>query len=323
MNNLLIIGNGFDLDLGLLTKYSDFIESKYFQEYNKRGNKLFRHISGVYRDKKWIDIENELKTFALNDKGKGTLTNKTKDEFEMLRTSLCDYLSDLKHDHLKKDSSACILITSIINNYLFNKLYTYNYTNLENILNILNIKEGFNNRIKIEYVHGKADDKSIILGFEDSAEVKDKYLFMIKSFSRHFRSHNIQYDMINADEVIFFGHSLGSTDYHYFERFFRNQSDEQMKMGESKKITIFTFDNKSRLEILAQLRNMNEKKTNLLFSLNQLNIFCTKDEEGDKERIKEYCEYLRKEGLIAHKAAINKAAANQRKKERELKLSSF
>lgn len=31
MNNLLIIGNGFDLDLGLPTKYSNFIESKYFK----------------------------------------------------------------------------------------------------------------------------------------------------------------------------------------------------------------------------------------------------------------------------------------------------
>ena len=67
--------------------------------------------------------------------------------------------------------------------------------------------------------------------------MKDDYLFMIKSFSRHFRSHNIQYDMILADEVIFFGHSLGSTDYHYFEHFFRNQSNEQIKKEDSKIIT--------------------------------------------------------------------------------------
>ena len=321
MNNLLIIGNGFDLDLGLPTKYSDFIKSEHFQKYNKREYKLFNHISRAYLNKKWIDIENELKIFALNDKGKDDLKNKTNDEFEKLRTSLCDYLSDLRYDHLNKDSSACILITSTINNYLFNKLYTYNYTDLEKILSILDIKEGFNSKIKIEYVHGKADDKSIILGFEDSAEVKDEYLFMIKSFSRHFRSHNIQYDMINADEVIFFGHSLGSTDYHYFERFFRNQSNEQIKMEESKKITIFTYDNESRLEILAQLRNMNEKKTNLLFGLNQLNIFCTKDEEGDKERIKEYCEHLQTEGVKTQETAIRKIAANMREKERKSKLS--
>lgn len=62
MNNLLIIGNGFDLDLGLPTKYSNFIESKYFKKQNiRRGSKLFKYISETYHDKKWIDIENELK----------------------------------------------------------------------------------------------------------------------------------------------------------------------------------------------------------------------------------------------------------------------
>ncbi|CDA83584.1 putative uncharacterized protein [Bacteroides sp. CAG:754] len=314
MNNLLIIGNGFDLDLGLPTKYSNYIESSYFKKRSIRGSKLFKHISEAYHNKKWIDIENELKIFALDDKGKNVLSNKTEKDFELLRVSLCDYLSNLSYDNLKKDSSAGILITSVINNFLFNKIYTYNYTDLEKILSKLDIKKGFNNRINIEYVHGKADDKSIILGFEDSAEVKDDYLFMIKSFSRHFRSHNIQYDMMLADEVIFFGHSLGSTDYHYFEHFFRNQSNEQIKKEDYKKITIFTYDNKSRLEILAQLRNMNEKKTNLLFSLNQLNIFCTKDEEGDKERITEYCKNLQEEESTAQKENTNKKAAELRKK---------
>lgn len=30
---LLILGNGFDLDLGLKTKYTDFMKSAYFQSY--------------------------------------------------------------------------------------------------------------------------------------------------------------------------------------------------------------------------------------------------------------------------------------------------
>lgn len=315
MNNLLIIGNGFDLDLGLPTKYSNFIESKYFKKQNiRRGSKLFKYISETYHDKKWIDIENELKRFALDDKGENILFNKTEKDFELLRVSLCDYLSSLSYESINKESAACMLIESVINNYLFKKVYTYNYTDLEKIIDILDVKKTFNNQIEIEYVHGKVNDKSIILGFEDSAEVKDDYLFMIKSFSRHFRSHNIQYDMILADEVIFFGHSLGSTDYHYFEHFFRNQSNEQIKKEDSKIITIFTYDNKSRLEILTQLRSMNEKKTNLLFSLNQLNIFCTKDGEGDKERIEEYCKNLKTKGIAAQKEIISKTAVDQRKK---------
>ena len=128
MNNLLIIGNGFDLDLGLPTKYSNFIESKYFKKQNiRRGSKLFKYISETYHDKKWIDIENELKRFALDDKGKNILFNKTEKDFELLRVSLCDYLSSLSYESINKESAACMLIESVINNYLFKKVYTYNY----------------------------------------------------------------------------------------------------------------------------------------------------------------------------------------------------
>lgn len=59
---------------------------------------------------------------------------------------------------------------------------------------------------------------------------------------------------------------------------------------------------------------MNEKKTNLLFSLNQLNIFCTKDGEGDKERIEEYCKNLKTKGIAAQKEIISKTAVDQRKR---------
>ena len=58
MRNLLIIGNGFDIDLGLKTKYSDFIESNCFDE-NK--NNLFKSIYRSYKNMNWIDLENELK----------------------------------------------------------------------------------------------------------------------------------------------------------------------------------------------------------------------------------------------------------------------
>lgn len=35
MDKVLIIGNGFDIDLGLPTKYIDFCNSQYFQKIDK------------------------------------------------------------------------------------------------------------------------------------------------------------------------------------------------------------------------------------------------------------------------------------------------
>ena len=57
----LIIGNGFDLNLGLPTSYGNFVESEQFKDMVTRGNKLAIHLKSKYELQNWIDIENELK----------------------------------------------------------------------------------------------------------------------------------------------------------------------------------------------------------------------------------------------------------------------
>ncbi len=44
MDKVLIIGNGFDIDLGLPTSYVNFCNNKYFQEIDKSSN-IIRHIA--------------------------------------------------------------------------------------------------------------------------------------------------------------------------------------------------------------------------------------------------------------------------------------
>lgn len=78
------------------------------------------------------------------------------------------------------------------------------------------------------------DDTSIILGFQDNIEIDDSYCFMIKSHSPYYTSHNIKSKLDQADEVIFFGHSLGSTDYPYFEDFFANNVQLSLTMKKLK-----------------------------------------------------------------------------------------
>ena len=289
MGKILILGNGFDLDLGLKTKYWDFIQSKYFQDHTIGDqDRIFPFLKGFYEINKWVDLEYVLKEYAINN-----VSSHLHNDFTLLCDSLCDYLLDLDYSLIKKDSVASNLLETVIDNTLFTRIYSYNFTNLQDIAKLLSIGIDKSSP-SIEYVHGNIKDRSIILGFEDDAEVDDSKLFMIKSFSPHYCSHNIQYDLDKAEEIIFFGHSLGSTDYHYFANFFQKQSRIDLKEENSKKITIFTYDDKSRVELLTQLRAMNEKRTDLLFNLNKLQILCT-GENRDKDKIDNYIEKLTKE----------------------------
>lgn len=72
---LLILGNGFDLSLGLKTSYVNFIESNLFQKRvaihhypNARidihDKNIHNYLSNQKKLKNWIDVEMELKEYA-------------------------------------------------------------------------------------------------------------------------------------------------------------------------------------------------------------------------------------------------------------------
>lgn len=67
---VLILGNGFDLDLGLKTRYSDFWKSDYCPK--KYPAPLIQHLNQSWTDNleavKWYDLENELLKYYLKRK---------------------------------------------------------------------------------------------------------------------------------------------------------------------------------------------------------------------------------------------------------------
>lgn len=63
-----------------------------------------------------------------------------------------------------------------------------------------------------------------------------------------------------------------------------------MTQKQKKKITIFTYDNDSRMDIIEHLRQMNSGKIEALFSLNDLAIICT---DGSSDGlISEFLDFL-------------------------------
>ena len=77
---LVIIGNGFDLDLELKTRYKDFMLSQIFENYREKSITettsygqldLFDYLQDKFdgNDRNWIDIEMELRDFAMGHWG--------------------------------------------------------------------------------------------------------------------------------------------------------------------------------------------------------------------------------------------------------------
>ena len=298
-NRLLIIGNGFDLDLGLKTSYSDFIESDNFKSIAHK-YQLLDFLSEKFHTEKWIDLENFLRLFAEQYKTGKALPKDTETAFEKLRDSLCQYLTNIDFQ-LKTESVAATLLKEVVDNGYF-QILSFNYTDINQILLSLNIP---NKDVQYTYIHGNLKDKSIIIGFQDDVDVAKPTYFMIKSHSPYYRSCNVRAQLEEADEIIFFGHSLGATDYHYFSDFFKQQSDLTSKKVKPKKIRIFTYNESSRQEILAQLRGMNEHRINYLYDLNDLRIYRTME---DQEDIKLYFRELQENGIEAHRRILDRAS---------------
>ena len=75
----IIIGNGFDLDMGLKSRYSDFIKSPEWQEVvngfhpylhqsDYQSHSLIAQLQMASSDSQWFDIEEEIHKFVVAHK---------------------------------------------------------------------------------------------------------------------------------------------------------------------------------------------------------------------------------------------------------------
>lgn len=283
---LLILGNGFDLDLGRKTRYSDFAQSSFWP--TELHSQLYQYLSKKSQIEKWFDLESELANYvaklehALLPHQKASASadaSKDATDFQKIVEAMISYLQDAQKQPINQESWAAKIFALACKDSAFDKIYSFNYTGLGEVASVLNLPE----IPKVEYVHGCLSDSSAILGINDSVStIGGAYDFMRKSFNSHYMSHPVSYDLKGADEVVFFGHSLGDNDYHYFQSFFRHQCEEDMELDGKRAITIFTYNENSRMEIMRTLHKMNDGRTSLLFQNNELNIFCTSDIELEK-----------------------------------------
>ncbi len=300
-----IIGNGFDLSLGWKTKYSDFAASVFwpFATSVDLDSSLANHLYHAKNTEKWLDIENELFKYAHSKRNNDlpsiltTNTDGDKKDFRLLKEKLFSYLKSQQSEQIKEDSPAAKVLSAVISNGFFNDFYSFNYTDLNSICRKLECSE-----ISVNYVHGSIENNDIILGIDDHKEheVISDYDFLYKTFDKNYPSVPIKFALQDANEVVFFGHSLGNVDYHYFQDFFKTQSSLNLRQEDSVIITIFTFNDESRIDILRQIRKMNGQNTlSSLYQNNCFRIICTDGKDPkDAEWMADFFSRLDSENII-------------------------
>ena len=331
---VLILGNGFDLDLGLKTSYKDFWESNYCPK--NYPAPLINHLNQRWPDNleavKWYDLENEFLNYY-----KGLRNFKdgedfiTEDEKELLKKftsygfacgwynnqlelveSLINkgvllyrenpiptvgehYKEEALQSPIWRDRKALSLIKEGLCNYLksiagqgynsesvalnvlfasekareagaFLRIYTFNYTELP-----VDYGNGFKDIV--HYVHGNHMNGRLIVGTRDDQDINSNYDFLQKSFDPHFNPPALVADLLESDEVIIFGHSIGTNDRQYFKAFFKQQTD--YANPKRKDITIFTRDDDSEVQIKRSLQQMTDGNLSTLFGLNRIQIIKT------------------------------------------------
>lgn len=139
---------------------------------------------------------------------------------------------------------------------------------------------------------------------------------MFKSRSKFYHSNNLVEDLLNADECVFFGMSFGSIDSIYFEHFFNTviNNAKNDKTAKNKNITIFTYNEESRVSIMDNLYDMGISMTDLYASANFSFIKTQNMEESsNKENFNEFRRRLhnnsKKESYIIRKRDMIRGAS--------------
>lgn len=291
-----IIGNGFDLNLGWKTSYRDFVQSDYCP-IHPAGNgscPMEEYLARKIEVERWYDLECILREYAADDyKSHRKADPKDEPFFNELNASLMEFIKHEAQKEINVDSLAVQVLKAIVANGYFSSIYTFNYTDLYRVAETA----GINSQFDFKYVHGNVYRNSIILGVDGHSELREGYAYLRKGNSEHYRSNHIRYDLQECDEVVFFGHSLGDMDYPYFSDFFFTQSHCTIRK-DGKRITIFTKDNHSRIQILEQLRLMNDGETEHLQNDNEFNFVMT--DAPDKVIMKQFLEHLKKDSVSSH-----------------------
>lgn len=273
-NILVILGNGFDLDLGWKTSYKDFYLAKRhrFAEWSKN-----KFVENMVKEDAWYDLEGYLRTSALS------LSKEEVEDYlyfyKMCESLIKEYLDNRSsgvYSNTKKDSCAYQLLSRMKKD---TNVITFNYTDP---FSQESMKITPDNVIHIHgNLMGGHATEAPILGFDEKAAEINSLIAdsavrdLIKSHKHNYIETFIKL-VKEADVILIYGHSLSITDADYFALFLRNFAEGNLS---KKKLYIVTYDTNARISIKKNMKEYNVNYDDILCNSDATTIFTS---EGPK-----------------------------------------
>lgn len=278
-DKLLVIGNGFDLALGLKTSYRDFMKWLSNKHYMDDAY-LYKHLSSKFYQQRWIDIENELRQYSLSFFEIGEMNiklssqnericNSLRYEHKVLCKNLCEYLKIQvnKNEWLEtglENQSIRQLLSKVDKEPLY--VINFNYTDTITSFRVTKVVN--------HHIHGSlSDGENIVFGVEDSSNLTKEHSFLYKSYNPTLNVDHLNERFEDAKHILFYGYSLGQTDHSYFEDFFKEQST---KGCERKKFDFFYYGQEGYDDLFWQLRTLTGNRMAQFKQFNDIEFINTK-----------------------------------------------
>jgi len=296
----LIIGNGFDIDMGIPSKYSDFANSPEFHDLTRRMHDMFYEeerkdslvlqIQQASYNSNWFDIEEEIYKYVVDHPClEENMIRHVRAEFDALKKALTAYLNRITSKFTAGEKK--------LSTYLYDRLRQcpltvteiyFNYTNPQQYMKLpLRQEQFYGAQHWFTYVHGSLRYNDIVLGcdLQEGEKVNRQLSFMYK-YNMLNRANHVARNLLEAKEIIFFGHSINEMDFGYFKDFFKAASATPEPI---RHLTIITYDEQSERNIKDNIRNQGISVTELYNNLWTFDFIHTKNVyDGKKEDVEKW-----------------------------------
>lgn len=242
--SIVILGNGFDVALGIPTRYKQFYDrSEDLRKYAQKGNSLCQHILSHYKSDScmWSDLEEGLYKYSLDITQKHGENNAEQTrifeiEFNELRSALFEYLESVAGTQVSMNEQAPVMGLNIEWSKLNPQYFTFNYSintavtaSRNNQYDIFNFDDSINEK-RFIYQHGSIfdtqtgknhDPSEIVVGIDSQTQKVEKAHSFLYKEKQHLHNLEKTFDYYKkAQFYIIYGCSMGDSDAVYFRAIF-------------------------------------------------------------------------------------------------------
>lgn len=278
---VLIIGNGFDLNVRLPTSFGDFIRSDEFSILLQQENSLCKYLHKECNEANWFDVEGELVKYSMQNPQDVNIRK----EYVALESAFYQYIKRIESMNIEILSSHAweLFMSNVfskINSSEDIDIINFNYTdtirrffkvwerlerNQNHNINSDILCGGLPKNMNLIYPHGSINDGFVIIGVEDSALISSNHSFLKKTSHKNFK--RIPPECLKGcDKIIFFGHSLGVSDHTYFKDIFENSCRRSLNL----EIIISYYGEDGYDKIMEQLNSLTDCNVYKLKILNKV-----------------------------------------------------